>query len=76
MDGYEWVIKDLVCNGCFVVGINFGVSIVSFLYGEGDFKEIIKIGVLVGWDLDNLIVIWGGLIGFMIGKVGFEEVFG
>ena len=45
-DGYPWATKDAICNGCFAAGINFGASIVSLLYGEGDIKETIKIGAL------------------------------
>ncbi len=75
-DGYEWSTKDEVCNGCFAAGINFSASIISLLYGEGDLKETIKIGVLCGWDSDNPTATWGGLIGFMIGKSGVEEAFG
>jgi len=74
-DGYEWATKDKVCNGCFAAGINFGASIVSLLYGEGDLKETIKIGALCGWDSDNPTATWGGLLGFMLGKEGVERVF-
>ena len=48
-DGYNITSKNIYCNGCFAAGINFGSSIVSLLYGEGDIKETIKIGVLSGW---------------------------
>jgi hypothetical protein len=64
-----------VCNGCFAAGINFGASIVSLFYGEGDIKETIKIGALAGWDSDNPTATWGGLLGFMLGKDGVEEAF-
>jgi len=74
-DGYEWATKDRVCNGCFAAGINFGASIVSLLYGEGDLKETIKIGALCGWDSDNPTATWGGLLGFMLGKEGVEKAF-
>jgi len=74
-DGYDITSKNLYCNGCFASGINFAASIVSLLYGEGDFKETIKIGVLAGWDSDNPTATWGGLIGFMIGKKGVEKAF-
>ena len=74
-DGYEWATKDTVCNGCFAAGINFGASIVSLLYGEGDLKETIKIGTLCGWDSDNPTATWGGLLGFMLGKDGVENAF-
>jgi hypothetical protein len=75
-DGYDITSKNIYCNGCFAAGINFGSSIVSLLYGEGDIKETIKIGVLAGWDSDNPTATWGGLLGFMIGKEGVEEAFG
>lgn len=75
-DGYEWATKDPVCHGCFAAGINFGASIISLLYGEGDFKETIKIGALAGWDSDNPTATWGGLLGFMLGKAGIEKAFG
>jgi len=75
-DGYQWATKDPVCNGCFAAGINFGASIVSLLYGEGDIKETIKIGALAGWDSDNPTATWGGLLGFMLGKEGLEKAFG
>ncbi|MDA3821657.1 MAG: ADP-ribosylglycohydrolase family protein [Bacteroidales bacterium] len=74
-DGYNISSKNIFCNGCFVGGINFGSSIVSLLYGEGNTKETIKIGVLSGWDSDNPIATWGGLLGFMISKDGVEEAF-
>jgi len=74
-DGYLWATKDEVCNGCFAAGINFGASIVSLLYGEGDIKETIKIGVLAGWDSDNPTATWGGLLGFILGKEGVEKAF-
>ena len=74
-DGYDITSKNLYCNGCFASGINFASSIVSVLYGEGDIKETIKIGALMGWDSDNPTATWGGLLGFMIGKEGIEKSF-
>lgn len=74
-DGYLWATKDKNCNGCFAAGINFGASIVSLCYGEGDLKETIKIGALCGWDSDNPTATWGGLLGFMLGKDGVEKAF-
>ncbi|MEX0291098.1 MAG: ADP-ribosylglycohydrolase family protein, partial [Flavobacteriaceae bacterium] len=74
-DGYMWATKDKACNGCFAAGINFGASIVSLFYGEGDIKETIKIGALAGWDSDNPTATWGGLLGFMLGKEGVENAF-
>ena len=75
-DNYLWATKDTVCNGCFAAGINFGASVISLLYGEGELKETIKIGTLCGWDSDNPTATWGGLLGFMLGKHGVETSFG
>lgn len=74
-DGYTITSKNIFCNGCFAGGINYAASIVSLLYGEGDLKETIKIGVLSGWDSDNPTATWGGLLGFMLGKEGVENAF-
>jgi hypothetical protein len=74
-DGYDVSSRGLYCNGCFASGINFGASLISLFYGEGDIKETIKIAALCGWDSDNPAATWGGLLGFMIGKDGIEEAF-
>ena len=74
-DGYDITGQNLYCNGCFASGINFAASLVSLFYGEGNFKETVKIGTLCGWDSDNPTATWGGLIGFMIGKKGIENAF-
>jgi len=75
-DGYDITSRNMVCNGCFAAGINFAASIVSLLYGEGDFRETVRIAVLAGWDSDNPAATWGGLLGFMLGKERIEEDFG
>ncbi len=75
-DGYDITSLDMICNGCFASGINFAASIVSLLYGEGDYEETVKIAVLAGWDSDNPAATWGGLLGFLLGKDGLEEAFG
>jgi hypothetical protein len=75
-DGYDITSRDLYCNGCFASGINFAASIVSLLYGEGDYQETVKIAALTGWDSDNPAATWGGLLGFMHGKEGIERAFG
>ena len=74
-DGYDITSRNLNCNGCFAAGINFAASLVSLFAGEGDLKETIKMGSLMGWDSDNPTATWGGLIGFMIGKDGVEKAF-
>jgi len=73
-DGYDMSHKP--GNGCFAGGINFGASMVSLFYGEGDLRETIRIGTLAGWDSDNPTATWGGLIGFLISKQGVEAAFG
>jgi hypothetical protein len=75
-DGYDITSRNLYCNGCFASGINFGASIISLVYGQGDLKETIKIGSLCGWDSDNPTATWGGLLGFILGKEGIEKAFG
>lgn len=60
----------------FDAGINFGASLVSLFYGEGDLKRTIQIGTLAGWDSDNPTATWGGMLGFMLGRDGVEETFG
>lgn len=75
-DGYDITSRNLYCNGCFASGINFAASLVSLFYGEGDFKETVKIAVLAGWDSDNPAATWGGLLGFIHGKEGIEKAFG
>lgn len=74
-DGYDITSKGLYCNGCFAAGINFGASLISLFYGEGDIIETIKIGALTGWDSDNPTATWGGLLGFMLGKEKIEQAF-
>jgi hypothetical protein len=59
----------------FDAAINFGASLVSLFYGNGDLRRTIQIGVLAGWDSDNPTATWGGLLGFMLGRSGVEEVF-
>ena len=76
LDGYDMTSRNRRCNGCFASGINFASSIVSLLYGEGDYQETVKIAVLAGWDSDNPAATWGGLLGFMQGKDGVEQAFG
>ncbi|WP_221031453.1 ADP-ribosylglycohydrolase family protein [Actomonas aquatica] len=53
--------------------INFGASLVSLFYGDGDFKRTIQIGSLAGWDSDNPTATWGGLIGFVLGRDGVKR---
>lgn len=75
-DGYDITSREMDCNGCFASGINFAASIISLLYGEGDYQQTVKIAVLAGWDSDNPAATWGGLLGFMHGKDAIENAFG
>lgn len=75
-DGYDVPAREPACGGCFAAGINFGASLVSLFWGDGDLRETIRIGALAGWDSDNPTATWGGLIGFMIGRSGVEQAFG
>lgn len=75
-DGYDMTSRKLYCNGCFAAGINFGASMISLFYGEGDFKKTVKIATLAGWDSDNPAATWGGLLGFILGRSGLEGLFG
>lgn len=74
-DGYTMTSRNLYCNGCFAAGINFASSLVSLFYGEGDYKETVKIATLAGWDSDNPAATWGGMLGFILGKEGLEDTF-
>lgn len=74
-DGYNITSKNLYCNGCFASGINFAASIISLLYGEGNYKNTVKIAVLTGWDSDNPAATWGGMLGFIIGKKAIAAQF-
>ncbi len=67
-DGYK-------SRSWFDAGINYGASLVSLFYGEGDFKRTVQIGSLCGWDSDNPAATWGGLLGFMLGRQGVESAF-
>jgi hypothetical protein len=60
----------------FDAGINFGASLISLFYGQGDLLRTIKIGSLAGWDSDNPTATWGGLLGFMMGKEAVQKAFG
>ena len=50
--------------------INAGATVLCLLYGQGDFKETVQIGVLAGWDCDCNPATAGGLIGIIDGYSG------
>ncbi|MHC4439901.1 MAG: ADP-ribosylglycohydrolase family protein [Planctomycetota bacterium] len=47
--------------------INTGATVLAVLYGRGDFKNTVQIGVLAGWDSDCNPATAGGLIGIIEG---------
>lgn len=47
--------------------INTGATVLAILYGQGDFKNTVQIGVLAGWDCDCNPATAGGLIGIVKG---------
>ncbi len=51
--------------------VNFAVTVMALLYGEGDLLETINIAGLAGWDADNNMTTSAGLLGVII---GFEEL--
>ena len=55
--------------------VNFASALVCLLYGEGDFRETVRIGTLTGWDSDNPTATMGGLIGLMLGADALREEF-
>ncbi len=73
--GYDISSRDLYCNGCFASGINFAASLISYFYGEGDYKQTVKLAVLMGWDSDNPAATWGGLLGFIYGYEVIQGLF-
>lgn len=50
--------------------VNTGATVIAILYGQGDFKETVQIGVLAGWDCDCNPATAGGLIGIINGFSG------
>ncbi len=67
-DGYSYA-------DFFDSGSNFGLSMVSLFFGEGNFKRTIQIGTLAGQDSDNPTATWGGLLGFLYGYEGLQTHF-
>lgn len=47
--------------------INTGATVMCILYGQGDYKKTVQIGVLAGWDCDCNPATAGGLIGVIGG---------
>ena len=67
-DGYQY-------TNWYDSGSNFGLSMISLLYGEGDLPRTVRIGSLAGMDSDNPTATWGGLLGFMYGYEGVLQAY-
>ena len=67
-DGYQY-------TNWWDAGSNFGLSLISLMYGEGNLPRTIQIGTLAGMDSDNPTATWGGLLGFLYGYEGVQQAF-
>jgi len=56
-------------------GSNFGLSMISLMYGEGDLPRTVQIGTLAGMDSDNPTATWGGLLGFLYGYEAVQNAY-
>ena len=54
--------------------VNFAVTIMALLYGEGDTLKTIEIAALAGWDADNNMATAAGLLGLVHGYAQLPEV--
>ena len=54
--------------------VNFAVTIMALLYGEGDILKTIEIAALAGWDADNNMAAAAGLLGLVHGNAELPEV--
>jgi hypothetical protein len=50
--------------------VNTGMTTLALLYGQGDFKTTVEIGVSAGFDADCNPATAGGLLGMMVGASG------
>ena len=55
--------------------VNFAVTIMALLYGDGDLLDTINIAGLAGWDADNNMTTSTGLLGVIIGFDALPEPF-
>ena len=54
--------------------VNFAVTIMALLYGEGDILKTIEIAALAGWDADNNMATAAGLLGLTHGYAELPEI--
>jgi hypothetical protein len=67
-DGYQF-------TNFYDAGSNFGLSMISLMYGEGNLPRTVQIGTLAGMDSDNPTATWGGLLGFLYGYEGVQKAY-
>lgn len=67
-DGYQY-------SNWYDAGSNFGLSLISLMFGEGDLPRTVQIGTLAGMDSDNPTATWGGLLGFLYGYEGVQSAY-
>lgn len=56
--------------------INFATGVMALVYGQGDYRQSVKIGTLSGWDSDNGTATMGGLLGLINGYDHIRNQFG
>ena len=54
--------------------VNFAVTVMALLYGEGDILKTIEIAALAGWDADNNMATAAGLLGLIHGYAELPEI--
>ena len=53
--------------------VNLGATVLCLLYGDGDYKETVQIGILAGWDCDCNPATAGGILGIINGCSGLPS---
>lgn len=55
--------------------INMATGVMALLYGQGSFKDTVRIATLSGWDSDNSTASLGGLYGLLYGTAALQAEF-
>ncbi len=57
--------------------VNLGATVMCLLYGNGDYKQTVQIGILAGWDCDCNPATAGGILGIINGRSNLpQDLFG
>lgn len=72
-DHYQGVLSNYRYYNWIESTINTGATVLCLLYGDGDFKETVQIGVLAGWDCDCNPATAAGVIGVINGYSGLPS---